>query len=58
MKKFEVSFKRIEHIRFMIDGESRADIKIKIVNAEWDLDTEKIDEIENKNFKIEEIKNE
>jgi hypothetical protein len=56
MKEYEVSYKRIEYVRFTISAESKAEVKQKIKNCEWDLDTEKVDEIENKNFKIEEMK--
>lgn len=56
MAKFEVNFKRVESVRFMCEAESKAEVKDMIKSACWCLDDEKIDEIENKNFKITEIK--
>ena len=55
MPKFEVSFKRIEYIRFNIKAQNKAEVKDMIKTASWCLDDEKIDEIENKAFKITEI---
>jgi len=54
MKLFEVSFKRIESVRFDIEGKNKKEIKKIIDNSEWDLDSEKVDEVENKCFKIKE----
>jgi hypothetical protein len=54
--KFEVSFKRIEYVRFYIEAKNKTEVRKKIKNCEWDLGEEKVDEIENKSFKINEIK--
>jgi len=56
MITYEVSFNRIEFIRFSIDAKSKSEVREIIKKAEWDLDTEKVDEIENTGFKIEEMK--
>lgn len=56
MKVFEVHFKRIEYCKFSIEADSKKDVKKIIENAEWDLDTEKAYEMENKSFKITEVK--
>ena len=56
MTKFEVNFKRVESVRFMCEAQNKAEVKDMIKTASWCLDDEKIDEIENKAFKITEIR--
>lgn len=58
MKKFLVEFKRIEYIHFYIEANNKKEVKFVIKNANWDLDSENIDEIENKSFWIDEVKDE
>lgn len=58
MKRFLVEFKRVEDVHFYIEGESKKEVKEKIKNCEWELGEEQVDNITNKNFHIEECKNE
>lgn len=57
MKTFELTFQRIEYISTIIKAESKKEAREIVKNCGWDLDSESIDELENKHFKLVEVKN-